>query len=377
MGAEEKDPGLPTFFHTFRYLIGEPSPNRIIYSLMRATVLHQRREIRLENLPDPRILAPTDAIIRVVVACICGSDLWPYRGYDPIPEGGRRPGHEAIGVVEEVGKEVQRIRKGDLVLMPFAYSDGTCEFCQKGLTTNCVQGGFFGSQTPGAQAEAVRIPLADGTLYRVPVREEDRELLPHLLTLTDVMATGHHAALKAQVGPGRITAVIGDGAVGLCGVLASRRLGAEAILLIGHHPERSGLARRFGADEIILGEDEEAVQQVLDRTGGLGAHSVLECVGTQNSIEMAIRIARPGGAIGIVGVPHFDGIPPGIPFFKNLTISGGPAPSRGYIRDLLPDLLEGRIEPGLVFDRVLGLDQVAEGYRAMDERKAIKVLLKP
>lgn len=342
---------------------------------MRATVLYGTRDIRLEQVPEPRILEPTDAIMRVVVACICGSDLWPYRGYDPVREGGRRMGHEAIGVVEEVGSEVRTVKKGDLVLMPFAFSDGVCPFCQEGLPTSCIRGGFFGV-TEGAQADAVRIPLADGTLYKLPVREDDPRL-PDLLTLTDVMATGHHAAVVARVAPGTTVAVIGDGAVGLCGVIAARRLGAERILLLGRHPDRIALAREFGATDIVPERGEEAVERVRDLTGGFGVHAVLECVGTEEAMATAVKITRPGGAIGRVGVPHYDGIPADLTFFKNVLVGGGPAPARAYIEELLPDVLEGRIHPGRVFDLTLPLEQVAEGYRAMDERRAIKVLLKP
>jgi len=344
---------------------------------MRATILYAPRDIRLGQVPEPQIVAPTDAIIRVVVACICGSDLWPYRGYGDIPEGGRRMGHEAIGVVEEVGSEVRTLKRGDVVLMPFAFSDGTCEFCQAGLHTACIQGGFFGYHTPGSQAEAVRVPFADGTLYRVSVSEGDRELLPHLLTLTDVMGTGHHAAVTARVGPGKIAAVIGDGAVGLCGVLAAKRLGAERIILLGRHPDRIQVAQEFGATDIVTERGQAAVERVLELTGGLGAHSVLECVGTEEAIQTAVGIVRRGGAIGRVGLPHHGGIPAEPTFYGNITIAGGPAPTRAYMPELLPDVLEGRIRPGRVFDLTLPLDQVAEGYRAMDERRAIKVLLKP
>jgi threonine dehydrogenase-like Zn-dependent dehydrogenase len=345
---------------------------------MKGTILYGPRDVSFQELPDPVIQEPTDAIIRVLVSCICGSDLWPYRGYDPIPEEGRPMGHEAVGVVEAVGKEVRSLKPEDVVLMPFAISDGTCEFCREGLPTACVHVNFFGSPgVNGAQAEAMRIPFADGTLYKVPVSESDRELLPHLLTLTDVMGTGHHAALTARVGPGKIVAVIGDGAVGLCGVLAARRLGAERIILLGHHPDRLDLGRAFGATDMVTERGEAAVERVLELTGGLGAHSVLECVGTEEAMEMAVQMARPGGAIGRVGVPHHAGIPAADTFYKNLVVAGGPAPTRAYMPELLPDVLEGRIQPGRVFDLTLPLAQVAEGYRAMDERKAIKVMLEP
>ncbi|CAM3224704.1 zinc-dependent alcohol dehydrogenase family protein [Rhodothermus bifroesti] len=346
---------------------------------MRATVLFGPRDVRVVRVPDPQICEPTDAIIRVVVACICGSDLWPYRGIDVVPETGRSMGHEAIGVVEDVGAAVARVKRGDVVLMPFAFSDGSCTFCHEGLHTACLHGGFFG-YTPGiggAQAEAVRIPFADGTLYKVPVSENDTVLLPHLLTLTDVMGTGYHAAVTARVGPGKIAAIIGDGAVGLCSVIAAKRLGAERILLLGHHLDRIALAQEFGATDLVTEQGEAAVERIRELTGGLGAHAVLECVGTEEAIETAVQIVRPGGAIGRVGVPHYAGMPAGLTFFKNVTVAGGPAPTRAYMDALLPDLLEGRLQPGRVFDLSLPLDQVAEGYRAMDERRAIKVLLKP
>ncbi|WP_353513579.1 zinc-dependent alcohol dehydrogenase family protein [Thermus sp. LT1-2-5] len=336
------------------------------------------QKVRLERVPDPVIAEPTDAIVRVLVSCICGSDLWPYRGFDPIPEGGRPMGHEAVGVVEEVGSEVHTLKPGDVVLVPFAISDGTCEFCREGLTTACAHVHFFGApEIGGAQAEALRVPFAEGTLYKVPVKEKDRALLPHLLTLTDVMGTGHHAAVTARVGPGKVVAVIGDGAVGLCGVLAARRLGAERIILLGHHPDRLELGREFGATDLVTERGEAAIERVLALTGGHGVHSVLECVGTEEAVELAVRIARPGGAIGRVGVPHHAGVPASATFFKNLLVAGGPAPTRAYMPELLPDVLEGRMEPGRVFDLRLPLDQVAEGYRAMDERRAIKVLLEP
>lgn len=344
---------------------------------MRATVLYGPGDVRLEHVPDARVVEPTDAVIRVVEACICGSDLWPYRGFDDVGETGRRMGHEAIGVVEAVGPAVRTVKPGDLALMPFAFSDGFCQFCQEGLHTSCTHGGFFSIQTDGAQAEAVRIPQADGTLYKLPVGE-DPALLPSLLTLTDVMGTGHHAAVVARVAPGKTVAVIGDGAVGLCGVIAARRLGAERILLLGRHPDRIALAREFGATDIVSERGEAAVERVLELTGGFGVHSVLECVGTEEAMATAVRIARPGGAVGRVGVPHYEAIPHAQPmFFNNVVLGGGPAPVRAYIDDLLPDVLEGKIQPGRVFDLTLPLDQVAEGYRAMDARRAIKVLLRP
>ena len=295
-------------------------------------------------------------------------------------ETGRGMGHEAIGVVEAVGADVRTMNVGDVVVMPFAYSDGSCAFCHEGLHTSCVHGGFFGTgmgDVGGAQAEAVRVPQADGTLVVLPVGEDDA-LMPSLLTLSDVMGTGHHAAVAANVGPGKTAAVVGDGAVGLCGVIAARRLGAEQIIIMGRHADRIALAREFGATDVVSERGEEAVESVRELTGGFGVHSVLECVGHGQSTETAISIARPGGAVGRVGVPQEESMPASQPaFFNNVTVSGGPAPVRAYIEELLPDVLEGRIEPGRVFDRVASLDEVPDGYRAMNEREAIKVMVQP
>jgi threonine dehydrogenase-like Zn-dependent dehydrogenase len=332
-------------------------------------------DVRIENVPDARVMEPTDALVAVRRAAICGSDLWPYNLMEPV-ETGCRMGHEAIGVVEAVGADVRTLKAGDLAVMPFAYSDGTCVFCHQGLQTSCVHGGFFGTiEIAGAQAEAVRVPLADGTLFVLPVGA-DGALMPSLLTLSDVMGTGHHAALAAGVGRGKTVAVVGDGAVGLCGVIAARRLGAEQIILLGRHPDRIALAREFGATDVVRERGGEAVERVRELTGGLGAHSVLECVGLEQSTRTALDIARPGGAVGRVGVPQDESIPAALPtFYNNVTIAGGPAPVRAYIEELLPDVLEGRIEPGRVFDREVGLEEVPEGYRAMNDREAIKVLI--
>jgi hypothetical protein len=344
---------------------------------MRATIMYGAYDVRIENVRDAKIIEPTDAIVTVTRASICGSDLWPYRGYDQIGEIGRPMGHEAIGVVESVGSEVRNIKVGDFVAMPFAYSDGTCVHCQEGIHTSCVHGGFFGSpEVGGAQAEAIRIPQAEGTLVVLP-GGNDEALMPSLLTLTDVMATGHHAAVTARVAPRKTAAVVGDGAVGLCGVIAARRLGAEQIILMGRHDDRIALAKSFGATDIVSERGEAAIEHIRELTGGYGVHAVLECVGTDQSMQTALSIARPGGAIGRVGVPHDVTIPAESPtFFNNLTISGGPAPARAYFAELLPDVLEGKIEPGRVFDRLVSLDEVPAGYRAMDEREAIKVMVK-
>jgi threonine dehydrogenase-like Zn-dependent dehydrogenase len=344
---------------------------------MRATFLHQAHDVRIEEVPDPMIVDPTDAILRVLRASICGSDLWPYGSMKP---GGRqRPmGHEALGVVETVGADVEHFRTGDVVIMPFAFSDGTCDFCRDGLTTSCERGGFFGNvDIGGAQAEALRIPRADGTLYQVAAHPDDA-LLASLLTLSDVMGTGHHAAVSARVAPGKTAVIIGDGAVGLCGVIAAKRLGAEQIILLGRHPDRIALATEFGATDNVPQRGDAAVEQVLALTRGQGAHSVLECVGTEASLATARGLVRAGGAIGRVGVPHYETLGDAAPlFYKNVTISGGPAPVRAYIDELLPDVLEGRIQPGRVFDRVVDLDGVPDGYRAMAARESIKVMVNP
>jgi threonine dehydrogenase-like Zn-dependent dehydrogenase len=344
---------------------------------MRATLMYKAGDVRVENVPDARLVESTDAVIRITRACICGSDLWPYKELEPVA-GGRPMGHEAIGVVEVVGVDVRRIKRGDLVIMPFAYSDGTCAFCHEGLQTACAHGGFFGvGAVGGAQAQAVRVPLADGTLYKLPVREDDA-LMPSLLTLSDVMGTGHHAAVTARVSPGKKVAVIGDGAVGLCGVIAAKRLGAEQIIILGHHPARIALARDFGATDVVSERGEAAIEHVRKVTGGTGVHSILECVGSEDAMRTSILIARPGAAVGRVGVPHYEGTPASQQaFYGNISVGGGPAPVRAYIETLLPDILEGRIHPGLVFDRTIDLDQVPAGYRAMNERQALKVMIAP
>src|SRR5437868_6431110 len=344
---------------------------------MRATVMFGAGDVRIENVPDARLVEPTDALVTVTRACICGSDLWPYRTLEP-SESGRRMGHEAIGVVEAVGDDVRTMKIGDLVVMPFAYSDGSCIFCHEGLHTSCLHGGFFGNaDVGGAQAEAQRVPQADGTLFVLPVGKDDA-LMPSLLTLSDVMGTGHHAAVAAEVRPGKTTAVVGDGAVGLCGVIAAKRLGAEQIVILGRHADRIALAKEFGATDVVSERGEEAVERVKELTGGFGAHSVLECVGLVQSTLTAISIARPGGAVGRVGVPQ-DPMMPGsqAAFYGNITVGGGPAPVRAYIDELLPDILEGRINPGKVFDRNIGLDEVPDGYRAMADRESIKVMVTP
>ncbi len=345
---------------------------------MRATVMHQAGNVRIENVPDAAIQHPSDAVIRITRACICGSDLWPYHELPPTP-GGRQMGHEAIGVIEAVGSEVRTLRRGQVVIMPFAFSDGSCLFCEEGLQTACVHGGFFGNGNGigGAQAEALRIPQADGTLYPLDMAEDDA-LMPSLLTLSDVMGTGHHAAVTARVRRGGTVAVVGDGAVGLCGVIAAKRLGAEQVIIMGRHADRIALAREFGATDVVSERGDAAIERVRELTEGFGVQSVLECVGTEQAIATSLGIVRPGGAIGRVGVPHYDVLPNAQQmFYGNVIVAGGPAPVRAYIDELFPDVLEGRIEPGRVFDRTIGLDEVPDGYRAMDKREALKVLIRP
>jgi threonine dehydrogenase-like Zn-dependent dehydrogenase len=344
---------------------------------MRATIMPGVHDVRIDNIPDAAIHQPTDAVIRITRACICGSDLWPYNEGPSVD--GQRMGHEAIGVVEDVGSGVQRIKRGQVVIMPFVNSDGTCLFCEEGLPSACVHRGFFGNGPglDGAQAEALRIPMADGTLYPIDVAEDDA-LMPSLLTLSDVLGTGHHAAVTARVRPGGSVAVVGDGAVGLCGVIAARRLGAEQIIIMGREPRRTALAQEFGATDVVSERGEEGIARVRELTQGLGAQSVLECVGTELAMDTAMGIVRAGGAVGRVGVPHYEVISGARQmFYGNVIVGGGPAPTRAYIEELLPDVLDGRIDPGRVFDRTVDLDGVPEGYRAMNEREALKVLIRP
>jgi threonine dehydrogenase-like Zn-dependent dehydrogenase len=334
-------------------------------------------DVRVESVPDAQLREPTDALVRVTHAAICGSDLWPYNGMEP-NETGRRMGHEFVGIVEATGDDVRTLKTGDLVVAPFLWSDGTCVFCLEGLHSSCLHGGRYGADgVDGGQGEAVRVPQADGTLVVLPVGRDDA-LMPSLLTLADVMSTGHHAAVAARVGPGTCVAVVGDGAVGLCGVIAAKRLGAEQIVILGRHPDRIALAKEFGATDVVSERGDEAVERVRELTGGLGAHAVLECVGHGPSTVTALSVARPGGAVGRVGIPQEDTVPDAVRvFFGNVAITGGPAPARAYIETLLPDVLDGTIEPGRVFDRVGQLDDVPDGYRAMNDRESIKVMIRP
>ena len=338
---------------------------------MRATTIHAPRDIRLSEVPDPTIEAPTDAVVRVVAGCICGSDLWPYRGENDI-DPGSTIGHECVGVVEEVGKEVRDVRPGDFVIVPFDHCDNTCAHCRAGAHSACENLGF----TVSGQAEYARVTQADGSLVKTEGMPDD-DLVPSLLTLADVMATGWHAAVAAGVEKGGTAVVVGDGAVGLCGVLAAAVMGAEKVVAMSRHEPRQELARAFGATHVVAERGKEATAAVLEITGGVGADAVLECVGTGQAMTTAFHAARPGSRVGFVGVPHGVELPVRRMFQKNVGLAGGMAPVRRYLPELLDLVLAGTIDPGRVFDLTLPLDEVAEGYRAMDERRAIKVLLTP
>jgi len=338
---------------------------------MRATIIHAPGDIRVENAPEPTITAPTDAVIRTVATCVCGSDLWSYRGVLPIAEPWAI-GHEYVGVVEEVGSEVSTVRPGQFVIGSFVASDNTCPNCRAGYQTSCLHA----QQVNGAQAEYVRIPLADGTLVATP-EQPDEELIPSLLTLSDVMGTGWYAARAAEIRPGSTAVVVGDGAVGLSGVIAAKELGAERIIAMSRHESRQKLALEFGATDIVTERGEEGVARVKELTNGVGADSVLECVGSQESMHQGLQSARPGGNVGFVGFPHDTRIDGQELFFSHVGLRGGPAPVRAYLPDLINRVFDGRINPGRVFDLTLSLDEAAEGYKAMDERRAIKTLLRP
>jgi hypothetical protein len=341
---------------------------------MRAAVFNEPRSITVTERRDPVIVEPTDAIVRVVLACVCGSDLWYYRGESPFEPG--PIGHEFVGVVEDVGANVTNFSKGDFVIAPFAFSDGTCPHCRHGMTSACVAGGFFPMNGDGGQGEAVRVPLADGTLVSVPGTGHSDDMLASLLTLSDVLATGHHAAVSADVKAGDAVAVVGDGAVGLSGVLATKRIGADRVIALSRNPIRQELAREFGATDIVEQRGEEATEAVMELTNGVGVDAALECVGTGQAMETALSIARPGSMVGYVGVPHGVELPIGEMFFRNKGVRGGSAPARAYIPELIDDVLEGRINPGRVFDYETDLDGVGDAYAAMDERRAIKSLLR-
>ena len=334
-------------------------------------------DVRVETVPDARLKEPTDAVVRVTRSCICGSDLWPYQKM-PKSETGNRMGHEFIGVVEDVGSAVRTVKKGDVVVAPFAISDGTCEFCQHGLQTSCVHGAWWGgTEQDGGQGEAVRVPLADGTLVQVPGSGHSDETLLGLMTLSDVFPTGHHAAVCAGAKAGDTVAVVGDGAVGLCGVLAAAQMGAERVIAMSRHQSRQEIARAFGATDVVAERGKEGAAVIKQLTHGVGADAVLECVGTNDAMGQAFAVARPGSTVGFVGVPHGVDLPVGRMFAKNVGLAGGVAPVRRYLPELLDLVTSGAVNPGLVFDTVLPLDQVADGYRAMDQRTAIKVMLRP
>jgi threonine dehydrogenase-like Zn-dependent dehydrogenase len=343
---------------------------------MRAAIFRGAFNIQVEQIPDATILEPTDAVVRITHACICGTDLWPYRGqgaYQP----GWQIGHEWMGIVEDIGSEVRTLKRGDRVIASYDFCDGTCEFCRKGLDSARLQGGLWGYGHEGGQAEAIRARFADATLVALPSAVEgDETLLKALLPLTDNMAAGHHAAVVAEVRPGGTVAVIGDGAVGLCATLAARRLGAERIIVLGHQAQRLTLARQFGATDVVTSRGEQVVPQVIEMTGG-GAEAVLECVGTEETINQAVNMTRPGGTVGFVGAPHGGQIPLGRMFSYNIGVRGGLAPARAYLPELLVDVLAGKLDPSPVLDLTVGLADVASGYAAMDQRQAIKVLVQP
>jgi threonine dehydrogenase-like Zn-dependent dehydrogenase len=338
---------------------------------MRGAVLYGPRDIRFEERPTPEIQEPTDAVIRMSATCVCGSDLWPYRGLQPI-DGPTPMGHEYCGVVEEVGRAVKSVKPGQFVVGSFATSDNTCPHCRYGYQSSCVRREFM----LRAQAPFLRVPLADGTLVPAPGMPS-ADLVPSLLALSDVMGTGWFAADAAGVKPGSTVAVVGDGAVGLLGVLAARQMGAQRIVAMSRHESRQKLAREFGATDIVAERGSEAVARIRDLTKGIGADSVLECVGTQESMQQAIQSTRPGGSVGYVGVPHGVEFSGEKLFYTHVRLHGGPAPVRRYLPDLIDLVWSGKINPGKVFDLALPLDRVAEAYRAMDERRAIKTLLRP
>jgi threonine dehydrogenase-like Zn-dependent dehydrogenase len=342
---------------------------------MRAALYVGPRSIKPGERPYPVVTAPTDAVVRVVLGCVCGSDLWYYRGESPHALG--PIGHEFIGVVEQVGAEVRGIASGDLVVAPFTYCDGTCVHCRAGWTSNCVAGGSFGNHgMDGGQGEAVRVPFADATLVKVPGSGHSDEMMRSLLTLSDVMCTGHHAAVSAGVKEGDIVTVVGDGAVGLCAIIAAKRLGADRIIALSRNPARQELARSFGATDILAERGDEATEKVMELTDGVGVDAALECVGTGQSMATAFAISRPGSIVGAVGVPHDSVVPIDTVIFRNIGLRGGVAPVRRYIPEFLDDVLEGRINPGLVFDFETDLDGIAEAYAAMNERRAIKSLVR-
>jgi threonine dehydrogenase-like Zn-dependent dehydrogenase len=344
---------------------------------MKATVLYGPGDVRVEEMDSPSLQSPGDVVLKVTLACICGSDLWDYIE-SPKREIGRPRGHEFIGVVESAGSEVKNFKVGDLVVAPFVASCGKCDYCSNGHFTSCREIAFFGHEgEPGGQSEKVRVPHADGTLVKLPVAE-DSPLLPSLLTLADVLCTGHHAAVTSKVRAGGTAVVIGDGAVGLCAVIAAKRLGANRIILMGKHDARTSLGREFGATDVVAERDDEGIARVRELLGGDGAESVMECVGTASSMKMALGVVKDFGTIGRVGAAQYSDIPFGFgPLMANISLSGGVAPARAYIEELMPDILNGKINPGKVFDLTVSLDDAPSGYQAMASRTHLKVLVKP
>jgi threonine dehydrogenase-like Zn-dependent dehydrogenase len=338
---------------------------------MRATTIHAPGDVRISEVPDPEISTPSEAIVKVTAGCICGSDLWPYRGENDI-DAGSTIGHECVGVVEEVGGEVASFRPGDFVVVPFCHSDNTCPHCRAGMHSACDNQGF----TATGQGEYALVHQAEGSLVKTD-GQPDEAMIPSLLALSDVMATGWHAAVASDVREGGTAVVVGDGAVGLCGVLAASVMGAEKVVVMSRHQPRQDIARQFGATHVVEERGEAGAEAIREITGGVGADAVLECVGTDAAIQTAFEIARPGSTVGFVGVPHGVELPVRRMFGKNIGLAGGMAPVRAYLPQLMKLVQEGRINPGLVFDSTLPLDEVAEGYRAMDERRSVKVLLQP
>jgi threonine dehydrogenase-like Zn-dependent dehydrogenase len=342
---------------------------------MRAAIFNGPRRIDVGERPDPVIAAPTDAIVRVTLSCVCGSDLWYFRGESPHDLG--PIGHEFIGVVSEVGSAVAGLAAGDFVVAPFTYNDGTCPHCLAGWTSNCANGGSFGNHgIDGGQGEAVRVPLADATLVKVPGSSHDDTTMRSILALSDVMCTGHHAAVSGDVTPADTVAVVGDGAVGLCAIIAAKRLGAGRLIALSRNPARQALAREFGATDVVAERGEAAIAAIMAMTDGIGVDAALECVGTNESMATAFGIARPGSMVGAIGAPHDVEVPINTVIFRNIGLRGGVAPVRRYLPELLDDVLAGRINPGQVFDFETDLDSIAEAYAAMDERRAIKAVIR-
>lgn len=341
---------------------------------MKAAIFKGKGKVVFGERPDPKIEKPTDAIVRVVRSCVCGSDLWYYRGITPHDEG--PIGHELIGVIEEVGSAVKELKKGDFVIAPFKYSDGTCANCRAGFQANCIHGAPFSVGTDGGQGQFVRSPYADATLVKVPGSDFSEEQLASFTALSDVMCTGYHAAVSAGVSEGDTVAVVGDGAVGLCGIISAKKLGAKQIIALSRNPARQAAAKEFGATDIVAERGDAAVRKVMELTDGVGANAALECVGSDEAMDTAVNITRPGGMVGAVGVPNYHNFKYRNAFNRNVGLRGGIAPARQYIPELLEDVLNGRINPGRVFDLVTDLEHIADAYAAMDERLAIKSLLK-